>query len=60
MSNKRIAKLIQEAKAKYPGQTICPCTGKTWKECIAENMFWFNTPDHSTHVIKIEITITKE
>ena len=58
MSNKRIAKYIKEAKAKFNGQAIKPCRGKTWKQCVEYGMFWFNTQDNSTHVIKI--TITKE
>ena len=62
-----IADLIFKAEAIYGA--IEPCgTGKrkkTWRECVAGGLFWFNTRDHSTHVIKIflekpESTVEKE
>ena len=40
------------------GSDITPCGDKTWRECLTYEecidtyIFWFNTPDGSTHVVK--------
>ena len=46
------ASLIEQALA----QCGTPCTGKaTLEQCFTEEggkvVLWFNTPDHSTHVV---------
>lgn len=46
--------MIAEAKNDY--SVIFPCGNKTsFEECFTRNedqlLFWFNTEDHSTHVI---------
>jgi len=40
------------------GSVILPCSTfdrvLAWEECIDEVGFWYNTPDHSTHLLKLE------
>ncbi|MBD3344212.1 MAG: hypothetical protein GF401_04015 [Chitinivibrionales bacterium] len=55
--DKHRKKLICHAVKKY--KKIFPCAEKKgFEECFTSRgdslVFWFNTPDHSTHVVKAE------
>jgi hypothetical protein len=43
---------IELAKRTYGDISLC-VTCQSWEESIVENMFWFNSSDNSTHVIRI-------
>ncbi|MBD3320564.1 MAG: hypothetical protein GF350_05645 [Chitinivibrionales bacterium] len=56
--NKLRQRLINQAKRKY--RRIYPCTPKpTLAECFTFHnnklLFWFNTEDHTTHVMTAEM-----
>ncbi|MBD3346342.1 MAG: hypothetical protein GF401_14905 [Chitinivibrionales bacterium] len=56
--NKHQQRLISEAKRKY--KRIYPCTAKpSLAECFTLHnnklLFWFNTDDHTTHVMTAEM-----
>lgn len=50
--------LLRAKAMRRHGENITPCDGKTWDECITNvgpcAMLWYNTSDHSTHIVKNE------
>ena len=50
--------MLAKAKAKH-GPNIRPCHGKSWKECLTEDLgriiFWYNDENGSTHILSKSI-----
>jgi hypothetical protein len=54
--NVRLAIELAQAKVHQPVYVL---PGRTWEECLVleeelnEKLFWFNTKDRSTHVLRL-------
>lgn len=55
--------LLAAAFERYGTQISYPIGKRSWTEsvtyepCMSAYYLWFNTPDHSTHVVKLNYTI---
>lgn len=50
--------LQRKARARFPGEKLYPCSGRTWHQCYIRRdgvlELNFNTPDGNTHVVREE------
>ena len=46
--------LIGKACSRH-GCRVTPCAGKSWDECTVDGALWYTTPDHSTHIVRIDV-----